>query len=154
VDDASAVVRQNDQDEQGLEHHRRHDEEVDGDEAPQVVVEKDFLWSMSSVFFGRCRSCCRAIVAKWYCSSYGTWRSHRMKMIFTASHPMLGGPRDGSDRAPAARRSTPGPTRSSATRGGHLINHVPEGLVAGEAEVDDVLLAALHRHGHATGLRL
>jgi hypothetical protein len=40
VDDASAVVRQNDEDEQDLEHHRRHDEEVDGDEASQVVVEK------------------------------------------------------------------------------------------------------------------
>jgi hypothetical protein len=26
--------------------------------------------------------------------------------------------------------------------------------VAGEAEVDDVLLAALHRHGYAAGLRL
>ena len=40
VDDASAVVRQNYDDEQDLEHRRRHDEEVDGDEAPQVVVEK------------------------------------------------------------------------------------------------------------------
>jgi hypothetical protein len=40
VDDASPLVRQNHEDEQDLEHRRRHDEEVDADEAPQVVVEK------------------------------------------------------------------------------------------------------------------
>ena len=40
VDDASPLVRQDHEDEQDLEHHRGHDEEVHGDEAPQVVVEK------------------------------------------------------------------------------------------------------------------
>ena len=36
----SAVVGQDHEDEQDLEHHRGHDEEVHGDEAPEVVVEK------------------------------------------------------------------------------------------------------------------
>ena len=40
VDDASPIMRQDHEDEQHLEHHRGHGEEVDGDEAPQVVVEK------------------------------------------------------------------------------------------------------------------
>ena len=46
-----------------------------------------FSGSCQAVFFERCRSCCRAIVARWYCSSYGTWRSHRMKMIFSHLAP-------------------------------------------------------------------
>ena len=40
MDDASPVVRQDHEDEQDLEHHRGHGEEVHGDEAPDVVVEK------------------------------------------------------------------------------------------------------------------
>src|SRR5262249_10829008 len=40
-----------------------------------------FSGSCQAIFFERCRSCCRAIVAKWYDSSYGTWRSRRTKMI-------------------------------------------------------------------------
>ena len=48
----------------------------------------------------------------------------------------------------------PGPLVRAQREEGHLIDHIPQGLVAGEAEVDDVLLAALHRHGHAAGLRL
>ena len=46
-----------------------------------------FSGSCQAVFFERCRSCCRAIVAKWYDSSYGTWRSHRTKMIFSHFAP-------------------------------------------------------------------
>src|SRR5215470_7365959 len=42
-----------------------------------------FSGSCQAIFFERCRSCCRAIVAKWYDSSYGTWRSHRTNMIFS-----------------------------------------------------------------------
>src|SRR5262249_4547472 len=48
---------------------------------------KNFSGPCQAIVFGRCRSCCRAIVAKWYSSSYGTWRSHRMKMIFTHFAP-------------------------------------------------------------------
>src|SRR5262249_1670288 len=48
---------------------------------------KTFSGSCQAIFFGRCRSCCRAIVARWYCSSYGTWRSHRTKMIFSHFAP-------------------------------------------------------------------
>ena len=40
VDDASPVVRQDDEDEQDLEQHRGHGEEVHGDEAPDVVGEE------------------------------------------------------------------------------------------------------------------
>ena len=40
VEDASAVVGQDHEDEQDLEHHGGHGEEVHGDEAPQVVGEK------------------------------------------------------------------------------------------------------------------
>src|SRR4029453_7206455 len=36
----SPVVHQDDEDEQDLEHHGGYDEEVYGDETPQVVVEK------------------------------------------------------------------------------------------------------------------
>ena len=49
--------------------------------------KQTFSGSCQAIFLGRCRSCCRAIVAKWYCSSYGTWRSHRTKMIFTHFAP-------------------------------------------------------------------
>ena len=48
---------------------------------------KTFSGSCQAIFFGRCRSCCRAIVARWYVSSYGTWRSHRTKMIFSHFAP-------------------------------------------------------------------
>jgi len=48
---------------------------------------KTFSGSCQAIFFERCRSCCRAIVAKWYDSSYGTWRSHRTKMIFSHFAP-------------------------------------------------------------------
>jgi hypothetical protein len=37
---ASAVVREGDEDEQDLEEHRGHGEEVQGDEASEVVVEE------------------------------------------------------------------------------------------------------------------
>jgi hypothetical protein len=47
--------------------------------------KQTFSGSCQAIFLGRCRSCCRAIVAKWYCSSYGTWRSHRTKMARSAS---------------------------------------------------------------------
>ena len=50
-------------------------------------TKQTFSGSCQAIFLGRCRSCCRAIVAKWYCSSYGTWRSHRTKMIFTHFAP-------------------------------------------------------------------
>jgi hypothetical protein len=40
VDDASPLVRQDHEDEQDLEQHGGHDEEVHGNEAPQVVLEK------------------------------------------------------------------------------------------------------------------
>src|SRR5262245_53789633 len=46
-----------------------------------------FSGSCQAIFFERCRSCCRAIVAKWYDWSYGTWRSHRTKMIFSHFAP-------------------------------------------------------------------
>ena len=49
--------------------------------------KQTFSGSCQAIFLGRCRSCCRAIVAKWYCSSYGTRRSHRTKMIFTHFAP-------------------------------------------------------------------
>jgi hypothetical protein len=38
--DASPVVSQDDEDEQDLEHHCRHDEEVDGDEVADVVLSQ------------------------------------------------------------------------------------------------------------------
>jgi hypothetical protein len=41
VDHTSPVGHQDDEDEQDLEHHGGYDEEVYGDEAPQVVVETD-----------------------------------------------------------------------------------------------------------------
>jgi hypothetical protein len=40
VDDATSLVRQDHEHEKDLEHHGGHDEEVHGDEVPQVVVEK------------------------------------------------------------------------------------------------------------------
>ena len=40
MDDASPVVRQDDEDEQDLEEHRGHDEEVHGDQRPDVVGEE------------------------------------------------------------------------------------------------------------------
>jgi hypothetical protein len=40
VDDAAPGVRQDHEDEHYLEHHRGHGEEVHGDQAPEVVVEK------------------------------------------------------------------------------------------------------------------
>ncbi len=48
----------------------------------------------------------------------------------------------------------PGPVAGEQREEGHLVNHVPQRLVAGEAEVDDPLLAAAFRHGHGAGLRL
>jgi hypothetical protein len=40
MDDAAPVVCEDDEDEQDLEHHRGHGEEVHGDERSQVVGEK------------------------------------------------------------------------------------------------------------------
>ena len=51
------------------------------------TTRKTFSGPCQASFFGRCRSCCRAIVARWYDSSYGTWRSHRTKMIFSHFAP-------------------------------------------------------------------
>jgi len=48
---------------------------------------KTFSGSCQAIFLERCRSCCRAIVARWYDSSYGIWRSHRTKMIFSHFAP-------------------------------------------------------------------
>src|SRR6201984_3346967 len=48
----------------------------------------------------------------------------------------------------------PGPCTREQREEGHLVNHVPQRLVTGEAEVDDALLAASFRHGHGAGLRL
>jgi len=52
-----------------------------------LILPKTFSGPCQAIFFERCRSCCRAIVARWYCSSYGTWRSHRTKMIFSHFAP-------------------------------------------------------------------
>ena len=75
---------------------------TDGDWAPEDVVAvydkradmekaihelKTFSGSCQAIFLERCRSCCRAIVARWYDSSYGIWRSHRTKMIFSHFAP-------------------------------------------------------------------
>ena len=46
-----------------------------------------FSGSCQAIFLERCRSCCRAMVARWYDSSYGIWRSHRTKMIFSHFAP-------------------------------------------------------------------
>src|SRR6266853_1223096 len=83
------------------------------------------------------------MVAKWYCSSYGTWRCHMTKMIF-------------NHFAPRALLVVvhPGPVAGEQREEGHLVDHVPQRLVTGEAEVDDPLLAASFRHGHGAGLRL
>ena len=69
---------------------------TDGDWAPEDVVAvydkradmekaihelKTFSGSCQAIFLERCRSCCRAIVARWYDSSYGTRRSQRTKII-------------------------------------------------------------------------
>jgi hypothetical protein len=43
--DAPPVVRQDHEDEQDLEQHGGHDEEVHGDEVSQVVVEKGCVWA-------------------------------------------------------------------------------------------------------------
>jgi len=60
-------------------------------------------------------------------------------------------------------RVAPGPllivVRSGLVAGeqreeGHLVDHVPQRLVAGEAEVDDPLFTAAFRHGPGAGLRL
>jgi hypothetical protein len=40
MDHASPMVCQDDEDEQHLERHRGHGEEVHGDQAPEVVVEE------------------------------------------------------------------------------------------------------------------
>src|SRR6516165_115473 len=48
----------------------------------------------------------------------------------------------------------PGPLARAQREEGHLIDYGPQGLVAGEAEVDDLLLAALHGHGHGASVRL
>jgi hypothetical protein len=47
-----------------------------------------------------------------------------------------------------------GPVAGEQREEGHLVDHVPQRLVAGEAEVDTALLAAPFRHGHGAGLRL
>ena len=67
-------------------------EVLEGELAVAAAEEREeskqtFSGSCQAIFLGRCRSCCRAIVARWYCSSYGTWRSHRTKMIFTHFAP-------------------------------------------------------------------
>src|SRR3989442_6822106 len=46
-----------------------------------------FSGACQAIFFCGCRSCCRVIVARWYCSSYGTWRCHMTKMIFSHFAP-------------------------------------------------------------------
>src|SRR5229473_1583677 len=48
----------------------------------------------------------------------------------------------------------PGPVAGEQREEGHLVDHVPQRLVTGEAEVDDPLLAASFRHGYGAGLRL
>ena len=48
----------------------------------------------------------------------------------------------------------PGPLARAQREKGHLIDHVPQHLVAGEAEVDDLLLAVLHGDGHGASVRL
>ncbi len=58
---------------------------------PRAGLEEPLLETFSgacqAIFFCGCRSCCRVIVARWYCSSYGTWRCHRTKMIFSHFAP-------------------------------------------------------------------
>ena len=53
---------------------------------PMRMLET-FSGSCQAICLERCRSCCRAIVARWYDSSYGIWRSHRTKMIFSHFAP-------------------------------------------------------------------
>src|SRR5713101_5233933 len=48
----------------------------------------------------------------------------------------------------------PSPVTREQGEEGHLVDDVPQRLVAGEAEMDDPLLAAPFRHGHDAGLRL
>ena len=48
-----------------------------------------FSGACQAIYFCGCRSCCRVIVARWYCSSYGTWRCHMTKMIFNHFAPTL-----------------------------------------------------------------
>jgi hypothetical protein len=47
----------------------------------------------------------------------------------------------------------PSPLARAQRAEGPLLDHVPRPLVAGEAEVDDLLRAARHRHEPASGLR-
>src|SRR4029450_11596470 len=47
-----------------------------------------------------------------------------------------------------------GPLTRAQREERHLIDHVPQRRVAGEAEVDDLLLAAPLGHGHGAGVRL
>src|SRR5262249_1994101 len=50
--------------------------------APQT-----FSGPCQAICFCGCRSCCRAIDARWYSSSYEAWRCHMTKMIFNHLAP-------------------------------------------------------------------
>ena len=106
-------------------------------------------------FFCGCRSWCRVIVARWYwlvirdlalphdeddLQPFGAQRPQRLAMRVSPC-PLL-----------VVVRS--GPLTREHREERHLIDHVPQRLVAGEAELDDPLLAAPLRHGHGAGLRL
>ena len=51
------------------------------------LAAETFSGSCQAICVRRCRRCWRVIVAKWYCSSYGTWRCHMTKMIFNHFAP-------------------------------------------------------------------
>jgi hypothetical protein len=48
---------------------------------------KTFSGSCQAILCCGCRSCCRAIDARWYWSSYEAWRCHMAKMIFSHFAP-------------------------------------------------------------------
>jgi hypothetical protein len=76
------------------------------------LLEAERSWRSHS-----CRNRWRVIVARWYCSLYGTWRCHMTKMIFNHLAPSARSAwRCACPRA-VAGRSTLGPRDSRAARG-------------------------------------
>src|SRR6266496_4149203 len=89
------------------------------------------------------------MVAKWYCSSYGTWRCHMTKMIFSHFAPKARSAM-AMMMAPRSLLVVVGPRPLTALQGQpcQLVHGVAQLLVAGEAEPHHHLFPAAHGDGH------
>src|SRR6516164_1058193 len=116
---------------------------------------EDFLWFMSSEFFRtlpqllprHCRQVVRLVI-----------RHLAFPQDEECLHPLCAQRPEGLTILLALRPLLvvirPGPLARAQREEGHLIDYGPQGLVAGEAEVDDLLLAALHGDGYGASVRL